>query len=123
MFEYLKGRYVLVIASNAARIFVEKELEYTNLAHYFNHIISATTDYGIVKKEPDFYRKLCANLGVSQEDIVHVGDHRIFDFEVPSGLGIEAYHFADKASGKADQGAVAGNGKVIHNLTDLLDKL
>jgi putative hydrolase of the HAD superfamily len=118
---YLKGRYVLVIASNAARIFVEKELEYTDLAHYFNHIISATTDYRIVKKEPDFYRKLCANLGVSQEDIVHVGDHRIFDFEVPSGLGIEAYHFADKASGKAYQGA--DNGKVIHNLTDLLDML
>jgi HAD superfamily hydrolase (TIGR01493 family) len=118
---YLKGRYVLVVASNAARIFVEKELEYTDLAHYFNHIISATTDYRIVKKEPDFYRKLCANLGVSQEDIVHVGDHRIFDFEVPSGLGIEAYHFADKASGNSDQGA--DNGKVIHNLTDLLDKL
>jgi HAD superfamily hydrolase (TIGR01493 family) len=116
--QYLKDRYVLVIASNAARIFVEKELEHTDLAHYFDHIISATTDYGIVKKEPDFYRKLCANLGVSQKDIVHVGDHRIFDFEVPSGLGIEAYHFTDKPSGRSDQGE--DNGKVIHNLTDLL---
>ena len=119
--EYLKNRYILVIASNAARIFVEKELEWTELARYFSHIISATTDYRIVKKEPDFYRKLCDNLGVSQEEIIHVGDHRVFDFEVPSGLGIEAYHFADKASGFTGQSGE--NGKVIHNLTELLDRL
>jgi HAD superfamily hydrolase (TIGR01493 family) len=119
--QYLKDRYVLVIASNAARIFVDKELEYTDLARYFTHIVSATTDYGIVKKEPGFYRKLCSALGVSREDIVHVGDHRVFDFEVPSGLGIEAYHFADQTSDVTGQSA--DNGKVIHNLTDLLDKL
>jgi HAD superfamily hydrolase (TIGR01493 family) len=119
--QYLKDRYTLVIASNAARIFVEKELEYTDLAHYFNHIVSATTDYRVVKKEPDFYRKLCSSLGVSQEDIVHVGDHRIFDFEVPSGLGIEAYHFADQTSGVTGQSG--DDGRIIHKLTELLDKL
>lgn len=119
--ECLKDRYALVIASNAARIFVEKELEYTELAQYFSRVISATTDYRIVKKEPGFYGKLCVDLGVSQEEIIHIGDHRVFDFEVPLSLGIEAYHIADNASVCGDRST--SNGKVIHNLIDLLDKL
>ena len=118
---YLKDKYMLIVASNAARIFVEKELERTKLTHHFRHIISATTDYGVVKKEPAFYRKLCADLGVLEEEIVHVGDHRVFDFEVPLSLGIEAYHCADKSSGGSGQGGE--NGNVIHSLTELLAKL
>ena len=77
----------------------------------------------MVKKEPDFYRKLCSTLGVSQEEIVHVGDHRIFDFEVPSVLGIEAYFVSDRQSGTGDQGSTEGNGRVIRTLKELLGKL
>jgi HAD superfamily hydrolase (TIGR01493 family) len=116
--EYLKEKYILVIASNAARIFVEKELEYTDLTHYFSHIVSATTDYRTVKKQPGFYRRLCSVLGVSHEEIVHVGDHRVFDFEVPSSLGIEAYHVVDRSSDGAGD-----SGKVIGSLAELLNKL
>ncbi|NLW35095.1 MAG: HAD family hydrolase [Syntrophorhabdus aromaticivorans] len=110
----LKGKYTLIIASNAARIFVEKELSHTGLGRYFDHVISATTDYGMVKKEEHFYRRLCRSLDVSPHEIVHVGDHRIFDFEAPLRLGIEAYHLA--------QDGETGPG-VIHNLRELLRKL
>ncbi len=119
--EYLKNRYILVIASNAARIFVEKELGYTGLTRHFSRIVSATTDCGIVKKEPEFYRRLCSFLDVSEREIIHVGDHRVFDFEVPSGLGIEAYHVTDKPWGEADGNG--GDGKVIGSLAELLEKL
>ncbi len=99
----LRQTYTLVVASNAARIFVEKELTYSNLTSYFSHIISATSDYGMVKKEAVFYEKLCATLNATPHDIVHVGDHRVFDFETPSRLGIDAYHFVPDHGEMGDQ--------------------
>ncbi len=110
----LQERYRLVIASNAARIFVEKELAYAGLGGYFDYVVSATSDFGMVKKEERFYHTLAANLGVSTRDLVHVGDHAVFDFEVPRSLGIESYHFNP---------AGESNGNVISDLRQLLEKL
>ena len=120
--EALMETYTLIIASNAARIFVEKELTYANLTSHFTHIISATSDYCMVKKEAGFYEKLCATLNASPDEIVHVGDHRVFDFEAPSRLGIDAYHIVYDLPAESDM-SPAVNGKTIHRLSDLLDTL
>ncbi len=112
--EALHTRYELVIASNAARIFVEKELGHTGLERYFSRVISATSDFGMVKKEQGFYRRLCEVLGASPAEIVHVGDHAVFDFEVPRLVGIDSYHYNP---------AAAANGAVINDFTDLLELL
>lgn len=118
----LMTRYTLVVASNAARIFVEKELGYTNLSRYFSHIVSATTDFGMVKKEEGFYERLCTTLNISPHEVVHVGDHPIFDFEAPQRFGIEAYHLAYDQT-PLDGDVPTGNGYVIHRLKELLDKI
>jgi HAD superfamily hydrolase (TIGR01549 family) len=110
----LKARYRLVLASNAARIFVEKELTHAGLTDYFEYVVSATSDLGMVKKEERFYRRLAAGLGVSPGDLVHVGDHPVFDYEVPRSLGIECYHY--NPSGETD-------GTVINDLRELLRRL
>jgi len=119
----LKDSYILIIASNAARIFVEKELAYTGLGRWFSHNISATTDYNMVKKDSAFYEKVCSILNALPEEVIHVGDHEIFDFKVPSEIGIEAYHFRDYKYGAEGQAPRNNNGRVIYNLTELLDKL
>ena len=110
----LRARYRLVIASNAGRIFVEKELIHARLTDYFEHVVSATSDLRMVKKEERFYRTLAANLGISLGELVHVGDHRVFDYEVPLSLGIECYHY--DPSGESD-------GSLINDLRELLKKL
>jgi putative hydrolase of the HAD superfamily len=112
--EALATRYELVIASNAARIFVDKELGHTGIARYFSRVISATSDFDMVKKEEGFYRRLCAVCNVSPAELVHVGDHRVFDFEVPRLAGIDAFHY-DPAS--------EGNGRVITDFRELLGRL
>ncbi|MCX8110058.1 MAG: HAD family hydrolase [Syntrophorhabdaceae bacterium] len=89
----LATRYTLIVASNAARIFVEKELEHTGLTPYFDRIISATSDYKMVKKGEDFYMRLCQEMGAKASDFIHIGDHPIFDYRAPSSIGIEAYLF------------------------------
>lgn len=110
----LNGRYRLVIASNAARIFVEKELSHTGLGDCFSHTVSATSDFGMVKKQESFYLRLCSVLGVSPEDVVHVGDHAVFDVEVPLAVGIDAYHY--NPAGNA-------NGRVLCDFRELMDRL
>jgi FMN phosphatase YigB (HAD superfamily) len=57
------------------------------------------------------------------EEVIHVGDHEIFDFKVPSGMGIEAYYFRESGSEAADQRPEEKSGRVIYNLPELLDKL
>jgi HAD superfamily hydrolase (TIGR01549 family) len=121
--ESLKDKYTLIIASNAARIFVEKELVYAGIGPCFSHNISATTDYNMVKKESAFYEKVCSMLNVLPEEVIHVGDHEIFDFKVPSGMGIKAYYFKESGPQAGDQKPEEKNGRVIYNLPELLDML
>ncbi len=119
----LYDRYTLVIASNAARIFVEKELAHTGLAGLFSRVVSATTDYGMVKKQEAFFHKLCRELGASFEEVVHVGDHPVFDHDVPSGLGIESYYIngIDGIDGCDCEAALPR--RKISGLKDLLELL
>jgi HAD superfamily hydrolase (TIGR01493 family) len=112
--EALGQKYTLVIASNAARIFVEKEVSHSEIGRHFTWIVSATSDYRVVKKGEAFYRMLLDQLDVSPHEIVHVGDHKIFDFEAPSRFGIESYHLS--ADGN-------GNDRVIPDLKALLNRL
>lgn len=115
----LAGKYELIIASNAARLFVEKELEQTGIASYFRRTVSATSDYGIVKKDVAFYRRLCSELEVSPEEMVHVGDHPIFDLEVPLQFGIDAFFVASQRP----EPAGVDNGRVLHDLRELIARL
>lgn len=118
--ECLKKRYILIVASNAARIFVDKELEHTGLNGFFTKIISATTDYGMVKKGEEFYRMLCNELDVQPNDIIHIGDHPIFDYRAPISLGIKAYLFKSNTPlyGIHDTDGIIEN--IITRLKDIL---
>lgn len=124
--ERLKERFTLIIASNAARIFVEKEILYTGIARYFTHIISATTDYNLVKKQETFYQRLCKTLDIQPHQIIHVGDHPIYDFYVPSRFGIESYFIM--SDGKDIPPILSSNQEfleryTIRNLKELLTKI
>ena len=121
--EKLDEKYTLVIASNAARCFVEKELDYTGFRQYFTHIVSATTDYKMVKKEEGFYRKLCERLQIMPSDIVHVGDHPVFDYDTPSGLGIESYYLASERTDDSDGISHLNGRQTIKSLRELLELL
>ncbi len=111
--EELGEDYELVVSSNAARDFLDIEVE--KIKHYFSHIFSSTSDFGEVRKTPDFYSKLCEILKVKPSEIVHVGDHWNFDFVVPRKLGIEAFYLDRDREG---QGSF-----VLKDLRDLKHKL
>jgi putative hydrolase of the HAD superfamily len=91
----LNTTYKLIITSNAAREFLNTEIEETTLSPYFDHIFSATSDFKEVKKTEAFYLKLCSLLKVDHKQVVHVGDHYDFDYRIPRQLGMTAY-FLDR---------------------------
>jgi FMN phosphatase YigB (HAD superfamily) len=115
--------YRLILASNAARIFVEKELAFTGLEGHFERIISATSDYRIVKKSEVFYRRLLAELDMAPDELVHVGDHPVFDHDAPESVGIEAYLLGKLQDGEnAASGGTDGR-RIIADLRELLERL
>jgi len=105
----------LIIVTNARREFVELELRKTEIENYFDRVFSSTSDFGLVKKTVNLYRRVCSILEISPEEMIHVGDDRNFDFHVPRRLGILAFHLdrTGKHKGKL----------VIHGLEELNKKL
>ncbi len=98
----LRDRFPLVLTSNAGREFIDVEMEATGLRKYFNQIFSATSDFRMVKKTIDFYRRICEILRVEPREIVHIGDHYEFDYLVPRSLGIHAFYLDRSGERKGD---------------------
>ena len=90
----LREQYSLIILSNAAREFIDVEMQQGGLTGYFDLVVSATSDFGLVKKSQEFYRRICERLRVAPHELTHVGDHREFDYQVPRGMGIAAFHLS-----------------------------
>lgn len=91
--ERLSEKYMLVASSNAARIFLEESLK--GLCEHFEHTFSSTTDFGLVKKLPQFYYTLFEVLDIGPSELAHIGDHFEFDYEVPRQAGVKSF-FLDR---------------------------
>jgi putative hydrolase of the HAD superfamily len=113
--DHVKNRFPLILTTNAGKEFVEVEMEATGLERYFDHIFSATSDFGEVKKTASFYQRICQILGVDPKEMVHVGDHYQFDFLVPREVGIQAFYVDRTGAKKGDF--------ILQDLRELEDRL
>jgi len=114
--EQLKQKgFRLVIVTNARREFVELELEKAEMESCFEQVFSSTSDFGVVKKTAKLYQIVCNILEISPQQIIHVGDDRNFDFDVPRRLGILAFHLDRTGKNKGEF--------TIHSLEQLNRKL
>jgi len=114
--EELKQKgFKLIIVTNASSEFVGLELRKAMLENYFERVFSSTSDFGLVKKTVNLYQRVCSILEISPQEMIHVGDERNFDFEVPRRLGILAFYLdrTGKCKGKL----------VIRSLEELNRKL
>jgi len=114
----LKGKYPLVLTSNAGREFIEIEMDVTGMGKYFDRIFSATSDFKVVKKTTQFYQQICEILEAEPGEIVHVGDHYEFDYLVPQSLGIQAFYL--DRSGKKNGNSILSD---LRELEKKLDEL
>lgn len=86
--DLLAESYELVVTSNAAREFIDIELE--GLSDYFSETFSATSDFREVKKSPLIYGTVCAHMGAKPFEVLHIGDHYNYDYESPLDAGLDA---------------------------------
>jgi GMP/IMP 5'-nucleotidase len=110
--QYLAARYTLVVASGSSRDFLNYLLK--DLQPYFSRVYSSITDYKQLKTAK-FYVKMCQELQVKPEQVVHVGDNWQFDFSAPGEVGIWAFHL--------DRKHQASNQSSLSNLLELKVRL
>lgn len=101
----------LIIITNANTEFLEFQLASTKTGDYFEAVFSVTSDFGLVKKTVDAYQRVCNILRILPHEMIHVGDDRNFDFNVPQRLGISAFYLDRKGTNKGKH--------VIYSLEDL----
>ncbi|MFO8010105.1 MAG: HAD family hydrolase [Dehalococcoidia bacterium] len=109
----LNYEYDLILLTNACREFMEVETE--AISKYFKRMISCVSEFGEVKKTPEFYLRVCQSLSCGTEDIIHVGDHWHFDYVAPRGCGMTAFYL--DRSGRDD------GDFTIHQLSDLRTRM
>jgi putative hydrolase of the HAD superfamily len=101
--EILSESYDLVVTSNAAREFIDIELE--DLSQYFRETFSATSDFKEVKKSPLIYGAVCAHMDARPFEVLHIGDHYHYDYESPLKAGLDAL-FLDRKGERSGQEVV-----------------
>ncbi len=92
----LSTHYSLIISSNAKREFIEIQLKQTKIKGYFDQIFSSTSDFHTVKKVTDFYAMICKKLMIQPQEMIHVGDHKEFDYLAPQKYGITSFYLDRK---------------------------
>jgi putative hydrolase of the HAD superfamily len=93
--EELHRRFELIVITNGMRELAEVEVEQAGLKGYFDRMFSATSDFGLVKKTGKFYLDIMKVLGISPQEVVHVGDNWVFDYLAAREAGIKAF-FLDR---------------------------
>jgi putative hydrolase of the HAD superfamily len=73
----LGKRYPLIISSNTIREFLKIQLECID--YPFSRVFSAPSDFGSVKKAPDFYQRVCDDRNRAHGART-MGDHPEFDY-------------------------------------------
>lgn len=107
--------YTLMVVSNAAREFLDIELQETHLTSYFTHVFSATSDFHQVKKSEILYQKILSQLDAQPSEVTHVGDDWHFDYVTPRKAGIRSF-FLDRQNKKSGE-------YVVKNLTEFLSRI
>ncbi len=83
------GRYMVVASTNSARIFAEAYQRILGIR--FDAIISSVSDFGIPRKNAEFYRRAAAALRVDPGEVLHVGDDPERDLKAALEAGVDAY--------------------------------
>lgn len=109
----LNAKYDLIVASSSPRELLEFEL--VTIGSYFARVFSSVSDFGQPGKTAAFYLNICDSMGVEPGEMLHVGDQRDLDLEVPSSVGVQALLL--------DREGVAQDKLVIKSLHELVIRL
>lgn len=85
----LAAEYELIVASGTPLELLHCLLR--DIKPYFVRVFSSISHYRQVKN-PDFYLRICEEMGVKPSQVIHVGDNWQFDFLSARQAGLNALH-------------------------------
>lgn len=85
----LASRYRLIVASGTPLELLDLLLR--DIKPYFARIFSSVSHYRQLKS-PDFYLRICEEMGVEPSQVIHVGDNWQFDFLNAQQAGMNAFY-------------------------------
>ena len=85
------------LLSNAQRIFTMPELDYLGLTPYFDGIC-LSSDYGVKKPDPRFFRRLLAERAIRPEEAVMVGNDGACDILGARAVGLATVYVRSEIS-------------------------
>jgi putative hydrolase of the HAD superfamily len=89
----LGDQYKLTVASGSPREFLRYLLQ--DIKPHFHKIFSSISDYKQIKT-PDFYHKMCQELDIPPEQVLHIGDNWQLDFVAARETGIQVLYLDRK---------------------------
>lgn len=95
----LAKAYPLIVISSTTKEFLPYLL--FEIKQHFARVFSSISDYNQLKTQ-SFYLKVCQEMNVLPEEMLHIGDNREFDFTIPRQIGINALHLDRKGKANAD---------------------
>ncbi|MEM0335759.1 MAG: HAD family hydrolase [Thermofilum sp.] len=88
----LSGKVELVISTSASREFIEVVFQRVpELSKYISRVFSSSSDFSLAGKPPEFFLRVMEKLGAKAEEVVHIGDDEVHDYENPRKVGIRAF--------------------------------
>jgi FMN phosphatase YigB (HAD superfamily) len=100
--------YTLIVVSCSTREFLPYLLN--GIEGYFTKVFSSVSDYGQIKT-PEFFLEICRQMGITPQEMAHVGDLWEQDFIAPRDAGIRAFHLDRRGERK--------DGSSLRSLADL----
>jgi len=85
----LASEYKLIVASGTSLELLHCLLR--DIKPYFVRIFSSISHYRQVKN-PDFYLRICEEMGVKPSQVIHIGDNWQFDFLNARQAGLNAFY-------------------------------
>ncbi|MDO8740694.1 MAG: HAD family hydrolase [Candidatus Woesearchaeota archaeon] len=86
----LSKKYRLIVVTTSTHEMNELKLETEGLRDYFSKIFSVTSDFKMIKKNPNVFLKIIKKLKIKKNEIVHIGDDYEDDYITPRKAGIKA---------------------------------
>lgn len=113
--EDLSKHFKLIVISQADRTFLNLKIKVNKFEKYFYKTYSTISDFQEHNKNEYVFNKICEELNITKNEIIHIGDSEKYDFEIPSSLGIKAFII--------DRLGTENSKHSIKNLLEFKDKL
>jgi HAD superfamily hydrolase (TIGR01549 family) len=85
----LEGKYRLIVASAAPRDFLQHLAK--DIEPHFERVFSSISDFKQLKVR-EFYTKICQELNVIPNQVIHIGDNLQLDYNNATEAGIKAFY-------------------------------